>query len=83
MLSTLELSRMIESSFLPVRCRCTWAADRSLTVDLRDHGKGIDLKVAGIRPEQLTSSREIVGLVSRLRCELLDKQNVVQLRNAG
>jgi len=83
MLSTLELSQMIERSFLPVRCRCTWSADRSLTVDLRDQGKGIDLKVSGIRPEQLSSSREIVGLVSRLRCELLDRHNVVQLRDAG
>lgn len=81
MLSTLELRDIIEKSFLPVRCRCTQAADQSLTVQLFNRGSPHhDLQVTGIRAEQLDSSRAIASLVSQLRCELLDKQ---PLRDAG
>ncbi|MCU1719704.1 DUF1652 domain-containing protein [Pseudomonas sp. 20P_3.2_Bac4] len=84
MLSTLELRDIVEKSFLPVRCRCTLAADHSLTVQLFDRSQRVDLQVNGIRVEQLNSSRAISSLVSKLRCDLLDKQNnVVQLRDAG
>nr|WP_075803631.1 DUF1652 domain-containing protein [Pseudomonas putida] len=80
MLSTLELRDIIEKSFLPVRCRCTQAADQSLTVQLFNRGSPHhDLQVTGIRAEQL-DSRAIASLVSKLRCELLDKQ---PLRDAG
>lgn len=81
MLSTLELRDIIEKSFLPVRCRCTLAADQSLTVQLFNRGSPQpDLQVAGIRAEQLDGSRAIASLVSKLRCQLLDKQ---PLRDAG
>lgn len=84
MLSTLELRDIIEKSFLPVRCRCTQAADHSLTVQLYDRSfQRIDLQVSGIRAEQLDSSRAISSLVSKLRCDLLDRQNVVLLRDVG
>lgn len=84
MLSTLELRDLVEKSFLPVRCRCTQAADQSLTVQLYDRSdKRIDLQVSGIRAEQLNSSRAISALVAKLRCDLLDRQNVVPLRDAG
>ncbi len=81
--TTLNLRSTIESSFLPVRCRCTVATDQSLTVQLFDRYQRVDLEVTGIRVDQLDSSRAISSLVSRLRCELLDKQSVVPLRNAG
>ncbi|MFD2641915.1 DUF1652 domain-containing protein [Pseudomonas japonica] len=84
MLSTLELRDIIEKSFLPVRCRCTLAADQSLTVQLFNRGSPhYDLQVTGIRPEQLDSNRAIASLVSRMRCDLLDRQVVVPLRDAS
>lgn len=75
MLSTLELRNIIESSFLPVRCRCTQATDQSLTVQLYDRRfQRVDLQVTGISTAQLDSSRAISNLVMSLRRDLVDKQ---------
>lgn len=82
MLSTLELRNIIESSFLPVRCRCTQATDHSLTVQLYDRRfQRIDLQVTGIDTAQLDSSRAISNLVMSLRRDLVDKQ-AAQARRA-
>ncbi|MFK0087553.1 DUF1652 domain-containing protein [Pseudomonas sp. NPDC090755] len=71
MLSTLELRNIIERSFLPVRCQCTQAADRSLTVRVFDRSsEQVDLLVTGIKAEQLTSSRAISSLIMGLRNDL-------------
>jgi len=80
MLSTLELRSIIESSFLPARCQCTQAADRSLTVRVFDHScQRVDLLVTGISAEPLTSSRAICSLIAGLRNDLADQR---QLRGA-
>ena len=71
MLSTLELRNIIESSFLPQRCQCTQAQDRSLTVRVFDRSSDrIDLTVTGIDTRQLTSSRAISNLIAGLRRDL-------------
>lgn len=83
MLSTLELRNIIESSFLPVRCRCTQAADHSLTVQLYDRRfQQVDLQVTGISAAQLNSSRAISNLVIGLRRDLAEMQ-VARARQAG
>ncbi|KJK05392.1 MULTISPECIES: DUF1652 domain-containing protein [Pseudomonas] len=80
MLSTLELRNIIESSFLPTRCQCTLAADRSLTVKVFDRScQRVDLLVTGISAEQLTSSRAISNLIVGLRNDLADQRQ----RRAG
>ncbi|MEG0858666.1 MAG: DUF1652 domain-containing protein [Pseudomonas sp.] len=77
MLSTLELRNIIESSFLPVRCQCTLAADRSLTVRVFDRScERVDLLVTGINADQLTSSRAISNLIVGLRNDLADQRQV-------
>lgn len=71
MLSTLELRNIIESSFLPMRCQCTQAQDRSLTVRVYNQTSAkVDLTVTGIKSEQLTSSRAISNLIAGLRVDL-------------
>ena len=71
MLSTLELRNIIESSFLPQRCQCTMAQDKSLTVRVYDRTSArIDLTVTGIAPAQLNSSRAISNLIAGLRADL-------------
>jgi hypothetical protein len=71
MLSTLELRNIIESSFLPQRCQCTQAPDRSLTVRVFDRtSHRIDYTLTGIRTEQLTSSRAISNLIAGMRTDL-------------
>ena len=77
MLSTLELRNIIESSFLPTRCQCTLAADRSLTVRVFDRScERVDLLVTGINADQLTSSRAISNLIVGLRNDLADQRQV-------
>lgn len=77
MLSTLELRNIIESSFLPTRCQCTLAADRSLTVRVFDRScERVDLLVTGINADQLTSSRAISNLIAGLRNDLADQRQV-------
>lgn len=71
MLSTLELRNIIETSFLPQRCQCTQAQDRSLTVRVFDRtSEHLDLIVTGIRTEQLNSSRAISNLIAGMRTDL-------------
>ncbi|MFK8331736.1 DUF1652 domain-containing protein [Pseudomonas sp. BJa5] len=77
MLSTLELRNIIERSFLPTRCQCTQAADRSLTVRVYDRScEQVDLLVTGISTEPLNSSRAISNLIAGLRNDLEDQRNL-------
>ncbi|WP_422421462.1 DUF1652 domain-containing protein [Pseudomonas sp. GZD-222] len=77
MLSTLELRNIIESSFLPTRCQCTLAADRSLTVRVFDRScERVDLLVTGINADQLTSSRAISNLIVGLRNDLAGQRQL-------
>ncbi|HWD31653.1 DUF1652 domain-containing protein [Pseudomonas caricapapayae] len=77
MLSTLELRNIIESSFLPTRCQCTLAADRSLTVRVFDRScERVDLLVTGINADQLTSSRAISNLIVGLRNDLAGQRQM-------
>jgi hypothetical protein len=81
MLSTLELRNIIESSFLPMRCQCTQAGDRSLTVRVYDRRtERVDLTVTGIKSEQLTSSRAISNLIAGLRADLSSSKDHRQRR---
>ncbi len=85
MLSTLELRNIIETSFLPVRCQCIQAQDKSLTVRVFDASASqVDLTVTGIRTEKLTSSRAISNLIADMRTGLLSSKNrVADLRFAN
>ncbi|NBA96286.1 DUF1652 domain-containing protein [Pseudomonas sp. R5(2019)] len=77
MLSTLELRNIIESSFLPMRCQCTQAQDRSLTVRIYDRtSERVDLHRTGICAEQLNSNRAISNLIAGLRHDLKNRQGV-------
>jgi len=77
MLSSLELRNIIESSFLPTRCQCTLAADRSLTVKVFDRScERVDLLVTGISADQLTSSRAISNLILGLRSDLAGQRQL-------
>jgi hypothetical protein len=83
MLSTLELRNIIESSFLPMRCQCTQAQDKSLTVRVFDRKTDqIDLTVTGINTQSLTSSRAISNLVAGLRSDLAQSHKRGQIEQA-
>ncbi|MDB5995291.1 MAG: hypothetical protein JWP42_2427 [Pseudomonas sp.] len=71
MLSTLELRHIVESSFLPLSCKCDVNGDGSLQIQIFDKNTGrVDLLVTGISTTRLSSSREILRLVTELRAEL-------------
>ncbi len=83
MLSTLELRNIIESSFLPMRCQCTQAQDKSLTVRVfAQKTDRVDLTVTGINAQSLTSSRAISNLVAGLRHDLAMSHKQGQLSRA-
>ncbi len=71
MISTLELRRIIETSFLPLHCQCTIGHDGAMTVRICDPASGrVDLFVTGIATRSLTSARAICELVAELRYDL-------------
>lgn len=83
MLSTLELRNIIESSFLPMRCQCTQAQDKSLTVRVFDQKTDhVDLTVTGIKTQALNSSRAISNLVAGLRSDLAQQHKLGQIAQA-
>ncbi|WP_287815399.1 DUF1652 domain-containing protein [Pseudomonas sp.] len=83
MLSTLELRNIIESSFLPMRCQCTVAQDKSLTIKVFDQAhEGSDFTVTGIQAQQLNSSRAIINLIAGLRADLKG-QHLNEVRRVG
>ncbi|WP_299835357.1 DUF1652 domain-containing protein [Pseudomonas sp.] len=61
----------MESSFLPLSCKCDANSDGSLMTQIFDKATGrVDLLVGGVSTARLCSSREIVRLVTELRAEL-------------
>ena len=77
MISTLELRRIIEESFLPLDCQCTLLPTNALQVRVTDPATGrVDLLVTGISTATLVSPRAISELVAELRYDLAtNKQN--------
>ncbi|WP_025126748.1 DUF1652 domain-containing protein [Pseudomonas sp. PH1b] len=70
MISTLELRRIIETSFLPLQCQCT-VGHGGMTVRICDPASGrVDLLVTGINTRTLTSSRALSELIAELRYDL-------------
>ncbi|BAO63182.1 hypothetical protein PPC_3835 [Pseudomonas protegens Cab57] len=71
MISTLELRRIVETSFLPLHCQCTVGHDGAMTVRICDPASGrVDLLVTGIATLGLTSSRALSELIAELRYDL-------------
>lgn len=71
MISTLELRRIVETSFLPLHCQCTVGHDGAMTVRICDPSSGrVDLFVTGIATRDLTSARAIGELIAELRYDL-------------
>lgn len=69
-LSLLELQHIIESGFLPVKCRCTGDHSGELTIELLDPRTGNNLVKGGIPISGLQTSRDIANLVGKLRAEM-------------
>lgn len=71
MISTLELRRIVETSFLPLHCQCTVSHDGAMTVRICDPASGrVDLLVTGIAVRTLNSARALSELVAELRYDL-------------
>lgn len=70
MLSHLQLRHLLESAFLPTKCRCEIDAKGSMTVHfINPRTDRIDLSVNGIAAHKLSSSRAIATLISELKEE--------------
>ncbi len=69
-MSLLELRHIIESGFLPMRCRCTVDHNGDLTIELMDESAGTNLVIGGIPVTSLQTSRDIANLVGQLRAEI-------------
>lgn len=68
MISTLELCHIVESGFLPAKCKCTIDANDQLVVQIFDRERGhADLLAAGIPVSSLNSSRAIANLIGTLK----------------
>jgi hypothetical protein len=71
MISSLELCQIVESGFLPMRCRCTVDAAGLMSIQLFDARNGhADLMASGIPTTTLTTSRAIAALVGGLKEQL-------------
>lgn len=68
MLSHLQLRHLLESAFLPTKCKCEIDAKGLLTVHFVNARTGkIDLSVESIVVSKLSSSRAIATLISELK----------------
>lgn len=71
MLSTLEIRHLIEQSFLPSRCECTFDAGSALTVRIFHETSNQEiLVVTGISAVQLSNGQTIASLIEGLRQDL-------------
>lgn len=69
-ISTLELRHIIESAFLPLKCKCTALDVDSLTIQLiNPDSLAVELCVTGVSVKDLQSSRSIAALITELRQE--------------
>ncbi|MDB6141321.1 MAG: hypothetical protein JWP80_365 [Pseudomonas sp.] len=69
-ISLLELRHIIESSFLPLECRCSVNIDRELTVEVVNPASGANVVMGGFSVASLDSSRAIAALIAEVRSEL-------------
>lgn len=68
MISTLELCHIVESGFLPAKCKCTIDAKDQIMVQIFDRERGhADLLASGIPVSSLNSSRAIANLIATLK----------------
>jgi len=75
MIPTLEMRRIVESSFGPLKCHCTLNPGGTMTVEVSDPATGqVDLLMVGIDTKPLTTSRAIADLVAELRADLKANQ---------
>ncbi|MEN5029167.1 MULTISPECIES: DUF1652 domain-containing protein [Pseudomonas] len=71
MISTLELCHIVESGFLPAKCKCTIDANDQIMVQIFDRERGhADLLAGGIPVSSLNSSRAIANLIATLKEDL-------------
>ncbi|MCF7532523.1 DUF1652 domain-containing protein [Pseudomonas petrae] len=71
MISPLELCHIVESGFLPAKCKCTIDAKDQMMVQIFDRERGhADLLAGGIPVSSLNSSRAIANLIARLKDDL-------------
>ncbi|QSB18698.1 DUF1652 domain-containing protein [Pseudomonas sp. 15A4] len=71
MISTLELCHIVESGFLPAKCKCTIDANDQIMVQIFDRERGhADLLAGGIPVSSLNSSRAIANLIAILKEDL-------------
>ena len=66
---SLELRQVIEQAFLPSHCVVSCLDDGSLTIHLEQDSYGPALTVAGIRADELSSSRALAELVAHVQSE--------------
>jgi len=70
MLSHLQLRHLLESAFLPTKCRCEIDAKGIMTVHFVNPRNGkTDLSVGEIPANKLSSSRAIATLIGQLKQE--------------
>lgn len=70
MLSHLQLRHLLESAFLPTKCKCEIDAKGNLTVRFVNPRNGkVDLTVGEIAASKLSSSRAIATLIGELKEE--------------
>lgn len=69
-ISALELRHIIESGFLPMRCKCSATADGELTLDVVDPETGASAVMAGIPIASLNTSRAIADLIAQVRLQV-------------
>ncbi|HXR00851.1 MAG TPA: DUF1652 domain-containing protein [Pseudomonas sp.] len=71
MISSLELCQIVESAFLPARCKCSVDSAGLMSVQLYSGRTGhADLLATGIATSTLTTSRAIASLISDLKAGL-------------
>lgn len=70
MLSHLQLRHLLESAFLPTKCKCEIDSKGSMTVHfINPRTSRVDLSVDGIVVSKLSSSRAIASLIGELKAE--------------
>lgn len=71
MMSVLELRRIVESAFSPLKCLCSVGPDNSVTIQIREPSSDdVLMTIAGLKRFELNSSRAISQLVLQVRQDL-------------
>lgn len=73
-ISALELRHIIESGFLPMRCKCSANANGELTIEIIDPASGSNVVMGGIPIASLNTSRAISDLIAQLRAQVRSSQ---------